>query len=44
MDSAYSVKDAIEYFNGWEEGQNITITADFVAYAETLKELIKEKE
>ena len=34
------IKQAIEYFNGWQEGDNITITADFVKYAEILKELL----
>ena len=34
------VHEAIEYFNGWQEGDNITITADFVKYAEILKELL----
>lgn len=33
------IKEAIEYFNGWEEGDNITITPDFIMYAEVLKEL-----
>jgi len=33
------IKEAIEYFNGWEEGDNITITSDFIMYAEVLKEL-----
>lgn len=33
------IKEAIEYFNGWEEGDNITITSDFIMYAEALKEL-----
>lgn len=34
------VCEAIEYFNGWQEGDNITITADFIKYAEILKELL----
>ena len=33
------IKEAIEYFNGWEEGDNITITSDFIMNAEVLKEL-----
>lgn len=32
--------EAIEYFNGWQEGDNITITADFVKYVEILKGLL----
>lgn len=34
------IKEAIKYFNGWSEGDNITITADFVEYAELLKGLL----
>lgn len=34
------IKEAIEYFNGFWEGDNITITADFLDFAETLKELL----
>lgn len=37
------VKEAIDYFNGWEEGDNITVTADFVIYANVLKENYKEE-
>lgn len=33
------IEEAIEYFNGWDEGDNITITPDFIMYAEVLKEL-----
>ena len=32
-------KKDIEYFMGWEVGDNITVTADFVAYAEELNKL-----
>ena len=38
------IKEAIEYFNGWEEGDNITITSDFIMYAEALKELEERDE
>lgn len=34
------IKEAIKYFNGFWEGDNITITADFLNFAETLKELL----
>lgn len=37
------IKEAIEYFNGWDEGDNITITSDFIMNAGVLEEL-KEKE
>ena len=33
-------KEAIEYFMGWGEGDNITITSDFVNYANELGELL----
>ena len=35
------IKEAIKYFNSWQEGDNITITADFVNFAEELKEVLK---
>lgn len=35
-------KRAIEYFKGWREGDNITITADFCGYADELGKLIGE--
>lgn len=41
LERAQFIKEAIEYFNGWQEGDNITITADFVNYAEELKEVLK---
>lgn len=31
---------AIRYFLGWQEGDNITITSDFVEYANELGELL----
>lgn len=34
--------DAIRYFMGWEEGDNITITSDFVNYAEELYKLLEK--
>lgn len=37
-------KEAIKYFNGWEEGDNITITSDFIIYAEVLKDLEEKSE
>ena len=33
-------REAIRYFMGWQEGDNITITGDFVSYAEELGRLL----
>lgn len=35
-------KEAIRYFMGWQEGDNITITSDFVSYAEELYKLLEK--
>lgn len=41
MESHNDVIKAIEYLEGWEEGDNITITADFVNAVETIAKYIK---
>ena len=36
-------RDAIRYFMGWQEGDNITITGDFVEYAQELGRLLMKQ-